>query len=184
MKSRSASPVGRVVSTASLPKKGLAVSIEADADQRRALAEAHALQDVARFAAELNVAPWRGDGVRVRGSVEADIVQQCVVSLDPIETAIRAPVDAVFLPEGSPLARPRHAEDGEMLIDPEGPDAPETFSEGRLDVGAVSEEFLALAIDPYPRKPDVDLPQETAAPSEPPAPSPLRDQLARLRRDS
>ena len=39
-----------------------------------------------------------------------------------------------------------------MIIEAEGPDIPETYSGDSIDVGAVCEEFIALAIDPYPRK--------------------------------
>jgi len=41
---------------------------------------------------------------------------------------------------------------GEILIDAEGPDSPETFSGDTIDVGALAEQFFGLAIDPYPRK--------------------------------
>ena len=43
-------------------------------------------------------------------------------------------------------------ETGEMVFDAEGPDLPETFTGDSIDVGSVCEEFVVLAIDPYPRK--------------------------------
>jgi hypothetical protein len=33
-------------------------------------------------------------------------------------------------------------------------DAPEPLVGGQIDLGAIATEFLILAIDPYPRKPD------------------------------
>ena len=54
---------------------------------------------------------------------------------------------------------------GEILLDAEGPDSPETFSGDTIDVGALAEEFFGLAIDPYPRKQGVSL--EAAGDAEP-----------------
>ncbi len=76
-----------------------------------------------------------------------------LVTLEPLTSAIAEEVDTVFVPENSRLARIRVDESGEMLLDAEGADSPETFSGDRIDVGAVAEEFFELAIDPYPRKP-------------------------------
>ncbi len=39
-----------------------------------------------------------------------------------------------------------------MLLDPDGPDIPDTFTGDTIDAGAVVSEHVALAIDPYPRK--------------------------------
>jgi len=55
------------------------------------------------------------------------------------------------------LARlPVSTETGEMLLDPDGPDAPEVFTGDTIDAGVVAAEHVALAIDPYPRKADID----------------------------
>lgn len=148
-----ASPVSFPVSVTRLPQKGMPVRIEADARQRAALAAAHGLLAVERFVAELVVRPWKGEGVRVVGTVEAAILQACVVTLEPVANRVGEEVDAIFVPEGSRLARPRQALEGEILLDPEGPDAPEPFSGDTIDAGALAEEFFGLGIDPYPRAP-------------------------------
>src|SRR5690606_13304730 len=79
-----ASPVSFPVHVARLPKKGTTVAIEADAEQRAALADVHGLRAVDRFVATLEVVPWKQGGVRVAGRVTADIVQDCVVTLEPV----------------------------------------------------------------------------------------------------
>jgi hypothetical protein len=43
-----------------------------------------------------------------------------------------------------------------MIIDPDGPDLPETFTGDTIDVGAFVAEFAAMGLDPYPRKPGVE----------------------------
>lgn len=151
------SPVSFKANVARLPHKGLMVVIDADAAQRIALAEEHDLLSVERYRAELLVAPWKRNGVKVSGHVVADITQACIVTLEPVAAHIDEPVDALLLPEQSKLGRQGFDGGGEILLDAEGPDSPETFSGDTIDVGALAEQFFGLAIDPYPRKQGVSL---------------------------
>ncbi|MER8782976.1 DUF177 domain-containing protein [Mesorhizobium sp. M0437] len=159
------SPVSFLANVARLPQKGLPVVIDADAGQRALLAVEHELLSVENYRAELLVEPWKRNGVKVSGHVEADITQACIVTLDPVEAHIDEPVEALFLPEQSKLGRQGFDGGGEILLDAEGPDSPETFSGDAIDVGALAEQFFGLAIDPYPRKPGVSL--EAAGDAEP-----------------
>ncbi|TPJ42690.1 DUF177 domain-containing protein [Mesorhizobium sp. B2-5-13] len=151
------SPVSFFANVARLPQKGLPVVIEADPAQRAALAEAHGLLSVEAYRAELLVTSWKRNGVKVSGRVEADITQACIVTLDPVQARIDEPVEALLLPEDSKLGRQGFESAGEILLDADGPDSPETFSGDTIDVGALAEQFFGLAIDPYPRKPGASL---------------------------
>lgn len=153
-----ASPVSMKVDVSRLPAKGIAVKLEADAAQMAALAKQHGLEAVKSFRFDLRITPWKRDGAHVTGTVTADITQTCIVSLEPVEAAIDEPVSTIFVPENSRLA-PMESADGAILLDTEGEDAPETFSGNRIDVGALAEEFFELAIDPYPRREGVELPE-------------------------
>ncbi len=144
------------VSVGRLPQKGLNVKIEANARELETLRDFHELLDVKSFKADLQIVPWKKDGVRVRGEVHAEIVQSCIVTLEPIEAKVDAEIDTIFVPENSRLARLPLDENGELIISAEGPDIPETFSGDTLDAGAIAEEFFELAIDPYPRKEGVE----------------------------
>jgi uncharacterized protein DUF177 involved in 23S rRNA accumulation len=146
------SPVSFRANIARLPQKGLPVVIEADAAQRAALAVEHELLSVEAYRAELLVTSWKRNGVKVSGRVEADITQACIVTLDPVEARIDEPIEALLLPEDSKLGRQGFDGGGEILLDADGPDGPETFSGDTIDVGALAEQFFGLAIDPYPRK--------------------------------
>ena len=146
------SPVSFFANVAWLPQKGLPVVIEADAAQRAVLAEEHGLLSVEAYRAELLVASWKRNGIKVSGRVEADITQACIVTLDPVEAHIDEPVEALLLPEDSKLGRQGFEGGGEILLDADGPDSPETFSGDTIDVGALAEQFFGLAINPYPRK--------------------------------
>ncbi|MBZ9771244.1 YceD family protein [Mesorhizobium sp. CO1-1-8] len=146
------SPVSFRANVTRLPQKGLPLVIEADAAQRAALAEEHGLISVESYRAELLVASWKRNGVKISGRVEADITQACIVTLEPVEAHIGEPVEALLLPEDSKLGRQGFDGGGEILLDAEGPDSPETFSGDTIDVGALAEQYFGLAIDPYPRK--------------------------------
>lgn len=155
--SAAVSPISHVISVATLPSSGRTEHVVPDTDGRAALARAHDLEAVDSFRAELDVRRWHRDGVRVTGAIDADVVQRCVVTLEPVPAQVRAPVDAVFVPGDSKLSRRAPAgEAHDLLVDPDGPDAPETFDPPDLDLGAIAEEFFALALDPYPRAAGVE----------------------------
>lgn len=178
------SPVSFNVFVTRLPQKGMPVVIDADARQREALASVHGLVSVERFHAELHVASWKRNGVKVSGRVEADITQECVVTLDPLPAKIDEEVEGLFLPADSKLGREGFETSGEIHVSAEGPDSPETFTGDTIDVGALAEQFFGLGIDPYPRKPDATLASDDGdeASSEPEGP--LQEKLRQLMRKS
>jgi uncharacterized metal-binding protein YceD (DUF177 family) len=158
------SPVSYAINVAVLPQKGRDETITADAAQLEALAAAHDLLAADSFEATVHVRRWQRDGVRLTGAVRARVTQECVVSLEPVASTVKAEIDAVYVPEGSALQRRMEpGEGGDLIIDAEGPDLPEPFEPPMLDIGAVAEEFFALALDPYPRAPGVAAPAESVA---------------------
>ncbi|HEV7321502.1 MAG TPA: DUF177 domain-containing protein [Ensifer sp.] len=133
----------------------VSVHLSANERERKALAELWNIKEVLSLDADLQIARWKKDGVKIKGDVKARIVQSCVVTLEPVEAEIDEPVEAIFVPEGSRLARQASNDGGEMILDPDGPDIPDTFVGDTIDAGVVVSEQVALAIDPYPRKPGV-----------------------------
>jgi hypothetical protein len=178
-----ASPVSFEANVARLPHKGMPVVIEADERQRAELAADHGLLSVESWRAELLVEPWKRNGVKVSGHVEADITQQCVVTLEPLAAKISEEVSGLYFPEDSKLGRLGFHSAGEVHLDAEGPDSPETFSGETIDVGALAEEFFGLAIDPYPRSEGASL-AAAGAPDDPEIHGPLYEKLNSLRRKS
>ncbi len=174
-----ASPVSFPVHVARLPKTGTHVAIEADAEQRAALARLHGLGAVDSFVVALEVTPWKQGGIKVEGRVTAGIVQDCIVTLEPVESTVDEAVTALFVPEGSKLAVPKYSAEGEIVLDAEGDDAPEVFSGDTVDVGRLAEEFFSLGIDPYPRKAGVSLPAGDEAGEKR---GPLYDKLTELKK--
>lgn len=130
--------------------------LKANAQELQGLATLWGVLSVERLDANIKLSRWKRDGVRVKGRVTAKVVQACVVSLDPVESEIDEEFDELFVPEGSKLARAPSADTAEIVLDPDGPDIPETFEGDAIDAGVVVTEFAALGIDPYPRKPGLD----------------------------
>jgi hypothetical protein len=175
------SPVSFRASVARLPQKGMPVTIEADERQRHLLAQEHGLLGVGSFQANLVVSNWKGDGVRVSGRVVADVTQACVISLDPVEAHVEAEISALFVPENSRLAKVHAGHREEILLDADGTDGPEPFSGEKIDVGALAEEYFALAIAPYPRKEGVHLEEIEAFRPAASGEGPLAGKLAALK---
>ncbi|WP_274424025.1 YceD family protein [Chelativorans sp. YIM 93263] len=175
------SPVSFEMKVGNLPASGTTITIDAAPSQRAEMSRLHDVLSVERFHAELTVRPWKKDGVRVTGDVEADITQACVVTLEPLAAHINEPVTALFVPDGSRLAR-MGRDEGEIVLEAEGEDPPEPFEGDTLDLGAVAEEFFALAIDPYPRKGGAPLQVTTEEKTEEVEAGPLYEKLKKLRR--
>jgi uncharacterized metal-binding protein YceD (DUF177 family) len=133
----------------------LEIHIEADARERDALARLWDILGVEALSAELKIRRWKKDGVKVMGTVHAEVTQACGVTLDPVPQVIDEEIEEIFVPEGSPLARIPANDAGEIVVDPDGPELPEPFSGDEIDIGAFVAEMAAMALDPYPRKSDV-----------------------------
>ena len=132
---------------------GLVREVVADAAECAALATRLRLPAVAAMSCrfELSREGRDGDVVVALGRLRARVEQECVVSLDPFEAAIDEAFRVRFVPAGS--------EDAE--IDPESDDEL-PYSGASIDLGEAATEQLALALDPYPRKPGAELPDEPA----------------------
>lgn len=151
---RSRPPFSYAVKVGHISANPVTVRISADERERAGLAKLWKVSSVEELSAEMQIARWKKDGVRVRGHVTARLTQSCVVTLEPVESVISEEFEQIFVPEGSKLARIMTGENAEMVLDPDGPDLPETFEGDTIDAGVTVAEMVALAIDPYPRKPD------------------------------
>jgi uncharacterized metal-binding protein YceD (DUF177 family) len=135
------------VAVAAVPETGRRLDRVADGAAREAIAKAAGLAALPRLEAGFDLTRHGADGLRVVGRVSATVVQNCVVTLEPIESEIDEAVDLVFLPDVAPAT---DAVDLEAL---EADEPPEAIRDGVIDLGAVATEFLLLGLDPYPRKP-------------------------------
>jgi uncharacterized metal-binding protein YceD (DUF177 family) len=136
--------------------------ISANAEERAALARRFGLQAIDRLEAEF-VLQRAGNGViHVKGRVRGEVVQSCVVTLEPVPGKVEEEFAADF------AAVPDRPEEDEE-IDFEAADPPEPIRNGHLDLGELAAEHLSLGLDPYPRAPGAELPL-APEPHEPDAP--------------
>jgi uncharacterized metal-binding protein YceD (DUF177 family) len=162
-KSTAAAEIGdlsRRVAVEDVPDTGLEVSIRAEATECSAIALRAGLIAVERLEADLQITRQTRTQFRVSGPLRARIVQTCVVSLDPFESEIQTDVEADFIAVADSAAKSNRARRN-MEADPELPsptvrlDGPDPITDGRIDLGALVEEFFMLNLDPYPRKPGI-----------------------------
>jgi uncharacterized metal-binding protein YceD (DUF177 family) len=133
-----------------VPETGRHLDLVADAETRAAIAELAEVAGLPRLTAEFDVTRHGRGGLRVVGRVSATVEQICVVTLEPIESAIDEPIDLVFVPAMTPSSEGV----GEVEMASDAPDEPDELVDGAVDLGAIATEFLILGIDPYPRKAD------------------------------
>ncbi len=121
--------------------------IEATADEREALAERPGLLSVESLTATLHLRRLAGRPlVRVNGGFVAEVVQSCVVTLEPVASRLEGDVVRCYT-----LAPAEAATEREILVDPDEEEPPEPVPAGGIDLGEAVAEQLALEIDPYPR---------------------------------
>jgi len=135
----------RSVPVHDLDPAGLDIVVTAGEAERVALARDFGIIGISRLQGRFRLTPRAGGRVEVQGVVEGEAVQTCVITLEPVETPVSEDVDLTFVPEGSAGEQPMRED-----LDP-----PDEIVNGALDLGALTAEFLALGLDPYPRKPGV-----------------------------
>ncbi|MEL6750944.1 MAG: DUF177 domain-containing protein [Pseudomonadota bacterium] len=173
-------PFTQPVNVRTLPKKGRREAFSASTDEATAIAMLYDLDAVETFVCRAEIAPWKGRGVRVRGTVEASIVQPCAITAEPLHRKVNEEFEALYVPEGSRLARPDALVNGELVLDAEGADPPEVFTGDSLDMAEIWLEHFALGLDPFARADDAEL--EAPEPPTDDAPNPFAA-LAALKRD-
>jgi hypothetical protein len=147
-KERPQTPWTAPIRVEDVPDGGRQIELHPDEATRSALAAYAGLRAVLEASAAFEVRRHGRDGLRVTGDVRAVVGQTCVVSLEPMDSAVHESIDVVFKPaaEASAAGANEGAGDGAEQ------DPPETLIDGSVDLGALATEFLILGLDPYPRK--------------------------------
>ena len=133
----------RPVEVDRIPGLGSTEKLSADAAELEALAGRLGLPRMHAISAVLRAEPWRRSGVKVSGQIIADIEQTCVVTLEDFRSLQKLPVLRYFLTaKDLPKAMGESEEtDADAIVD------------GKIDLGELVSETLAIELDPYPRKP-------------------------------
>lgn len=143
-----------LVAVDQIPEQGLDLTISANSATRQALAAADGLAGIESLEADFHVARRGLAEFNVSGSLRAKVTQVCVLSLEPFDTDIVEEIDVDFAPPAAAALAAAHA--GTILGGRGERDPPDPIVDGTIDVGALAAEFLALGLDPYPKKPGVE----------------------------
>jgi uncharacterized metal-binding protein YceD (DUF177 family) len=125
------------------------IAIEAQAEERTALARRFGLIAIDRLEAEAEVART-GEEVRAEGRLKAEVTQRCVATGAGVPQTVDEPFAIVFRPHPK-AAGP----DEEIELDAADLDVV-FYAGGAVDLGEAAAETLALALDPYPRAEGAD----------------------------
>ncbi|MBT6441441.1 MAG: hypothetical protein HOK61_03360 [Alphaproteobacteria bacterium] len=141
----------RDVLVADLPDEGQTIQILVDRPECDAIAARLGVPALASLEATVVVVRVEtgggGGGVRVSGTLRAQVTQQCVVSLELFDSEAVDSIDSIFV---------RNIDDTEFADIERSSDEPliEHLNGNKLCLGELVVEHLALALDPYPRRPD------------------------------
>lgn len=121
--------------------------VTAEAAEREALARRFGILGIDALSAQIRLRLLAGGKlVRLKGRFAADVVQACVVSLEPVPAHLEEDFELTYGAEAE-------EEGEEVVIDLDAEEPPEPLHNGMVDIGEAAAEHLALALDPFPRAP-------------------------------
>ena len=129
---------------------GQAVSVAADASECAGIARRLLVPSVEALRCEWTLRPDPQGVVAAEGRLHALLHRECVVTLDPFPVEVTESFTVRFVPAG---------QESDAADDPDAPDEL-PYEGGVLQLGEATVEQLALALDPYPRKPGAALPED------------------------
>ena len=146
-------PLERLHDLAGVPEAGYTLDVAPGPDELRALAKWAGVEEVPRFSAHIFVRAQSRTRFLEETQFEADVVQPCVVTLEPVHTHIaRSFTRVLHLTPGVHRFSDRG---GPVEAAALGEDSPDEIDSPLYDLGTALREEFVLAIDPYPRAPGV-----------------------------
>jgi uncharacterized metal-binding protein YceD (DUF177 family) len=151
----------RLIDIDRLPPGETLHEIEATAAERAALAQRFSLLSLDRLEARVRLTRLAGGLLRLAAELSADVVQECVVTLEPVASQV---ADSFTLLYGQAQAAA-----SEVTLSGEA-ELVEPISGGTVDIGEAVAQQLSLAIDPFPRAPGVKAPHAEEIAAKPASP--------------
>jgi hypothetical protein len=125
---------------------GVKVDVVAQPDECVALARRMGVLGIRSLSCTFHLCRADAGAVQARGELRAHVTQTCVVTLEPFESELSEDFAVRFVPAGT------ESEEVDLEADDEI-----GYVGGVLDLGEAASEQLALALDPFPRKPGAAL---------------------------
>jgi len=133
------------ISTARLSSKPSTYRLAANEGERAALARRFDLISLDRFEATVTLKREPGDAVRFDGEIDADLVQACVVTTDPVPAKVTDRFTLIYRPDID------EATADQMALDNPEDEIIEPLIGDSIDIGEAVAQQLSVAMDPYPR---------------------------------
>jgi len=114
-----------------------------------AIAKRLELESLGSFTATITLSRIRaGDVLRIAGHIKAELAQPCIVTLEPVPETIDEEFELLM---SESVTEESFDPDSEDFLD-----MPEPLPGKSIDIGEIAVQYLALALNPYPRKPGVE----------------------------
>lgn len=140
----SAAEFARVVDVPRAVGRRSTHAIAANEQERAALARRFALLSLDRLEAEVRLEGLEGGLVRLTASLDAELVQSCVATLEPVPSRIAETFTLLY--GAAETARDIVLDGDDETVEP--------LEGGKIDIGEAVAQELALALDPFPRAPE------------------------------
>ncbi len=140
-----------VIKARSIGNSGVTGKLEANEEDRRALAEALDILACDRLVVDYRLKPIGGDRFTASGRITANLVQACVATLEPVPETIKESFSAAFWPAGEIGGE---LPEGEIHLDEA---VPEPIEGGEIAIGRYIYELIAVTMEPFPRSPNAPM---------------------------
>jgi len=144
----------KIIAVAELDKKEKHVRLEATEKDCAELAARLRIPEIADIKAELSLNRKTRGVYAVSGRISGRATQQCVVTLEPVDTQLDTEFELIF-------AEDVKEKTGDTVL---GEAAAEPVEDGVIDLGEVIVQQISLALPDYPRAEGVDFTDYLEAP--------------------
>jgi uncharacterized metal-binding protein YceD (DUF177 family) len=138
VKKHDAKELSRPLLVDRIPAGGSYERVTAEPKELEAIAARLGIPHVESLSALLKATPWR-EGIKITGTLDAELDQVSVISLETFRQKLKADFTRYFMPQDRSV--------------PEDEEDIDAIDNGEIDMGEIVVETLALELDPYPRKP-------------------------------
>ena len=131
--------------------------LSANAQERKDIARRLEIQSLEELSATLNISrDASGMRIEVLGQLKANVIQNCVITDEPIEGWIEEDFQAWFADQEQTVSfvqakKERQSKKGHQEVEmTEESEDPEPIVDGMIEAGELVIQYLSLAINPYP----------------------------------
>lgn len=122
-------------------------TIKASVEECKNLAHRFELLSIDNLEAHLQIEKGTEAGsFHVKGQLEADIVQACILSLRDVKNHISIHIDLLLLPHSHKIFQDQQDMDYTQDYEP--------LMGEQVDLGEIVAQYLSLSLNPYPKHPD------------------------------